>query len=199
VKTAAMTCVLRRAETLVRLLREAVEVREACPFAATADQLEQGKAEPDQGGGEYDRWFAKQAGARADAFALSEIRHQFRKLTDSFAAADCGADGLSISARVMLARRLREGVGERRGQPKKNKKNSGFPPGFPAGIPRGRETRDALARAVGLGSSRRLRLAGSVVDGGDAGLIAAMDAGELSIEEAARRVRARAGATAPLG
>jgi hypothetical protein len=191
-RTQPMKCVLRSAETLVRLLREAVEAREACPHAATWEQVEKGQVRPEQTSVAYDRWWAEQSGARADALCLAAIREQFKVLVNSFAVAANGAAGLSVSQRVALARRLRETVKERRGRPRKNKKKAAFPAAYSGGgIPRGLRTREALARGVGLGSGYRLWLAGMVVDGGDAELIAAMDAGELSIEEAARRVRRR--------
>jgi hypothetical protein len=185
VKTQAMSCVLRRAETLVRLLREAVEARLACPDAPTAESLVPGKMEADGEGPEYDEFQVRQSGARADAYALSEIRNQLKRLCASFAAADSGAAGLSVSERVALAMRLREGLGERRGRKKKGRKACschGFPPGVPLW--------EGLARMTGFGSGRQLWAAALVVRSGDAALITEMDGGAVSVREAARRVRA---------
>lgn len=86
---------------------------------------------------------------------------------------------LSVSERVAIARALREQAGERRGRPADEigRNCDQFPDG--------QKTDDAAARKSGLGSGDTLARAEKVVEQGTPELVAAMDAGDVSISAAA--------------
>lgn len=93
-------------------------------------------------------------------YAENEIREDFRP-----------------SERVAIARTIQAEMGERRGRPSKKAEN------FPE--IKGKETRDVAAERGGFGNATTYRQATKVVDEGAPGLIDAMDAGTVSVSDAA--------------
>ncbi len=90
------------------------------------------------------------------------------------------------SERVAIAEAVRAEIGSRQGQRTDRK-------GLPENVPEVgtvRETRVIAARKAGFGNETTYRQAKSVVERGAANVVAAMDAGEVSISAAARAVNA---------
>ena len=86
---------------------------------------------------------------------------------------------LSVSERVAIARALKDQAGERRGRPAEEivPNSAQFEPG--------EKTSDAAAKSAGLGGRTTLAQAEKVVEQGTPELVAAMDAGDVSISAAA--------------
>ncbi len=208
-KTAALRGLLTRATAFREKIQDVLAAREACPDAATVEDLVPWAARtPGESDGEFARRFARQSAARADYYDLYELRQLWKRLTAGFEAAERGYSGLTVSERVGLARRLQALAGERRGRPRKkgrkkgrksHKKGANSGPVQEFRVPRGVETAAAAARAAGLGSVRTLRDAEAVLASGNGELIAAVDGGWVSVSAAARRVRGRAASSAGPG
>lgn len=86
----------------------------------------------------------------------------------------------TTSERVAIAEALRKQISERRGRPSKDKPASDIPENIPELKP-GTDTRDAVAALAGFGNSKTMEQASAVVKSGSAKLVAAMDAGEVSV------------------
>jgi hypothetical protein len=124
----------------------------------------------------------------ADLFGVSQVQDSFRRLRDTMA-----DKGLTLAERVkvaqtFLARAPRRLGRPRKGDGKKRKAVSAFPW---VKLEKGMRTEDAAALAAGFGSRVTLRAAVAVVD---AGLASEVDAGRLSLFEAARKVKRSAAA-----
>jgi ParB family chromosome partitioning protein len=107
------------------------------------------------------------------------------------------AKPFTTSEKVSIAAALKDKIGERRGRPKEAdvtptpQKPSGKAPAIiPEPVPElspepGQETRDAVAKAAGLGTGKTLQAAEKVVEKGTPALVAAMDTGAIPIKTAA--------------
>ncbi|MDG4574451.1 MAG: ParB/RepB/Spo0J family partition protein [Defluviicoccus sp.] len=91
------------------------------------------------------------------------------------------------SERVAIAEAIRAAMGDRRGSNQYVTKER--PENFPD-APKGAETRVMAARKAGFGNETTYRQARTVVEQGAPNVVAAMDAGEVSISAAARAVNA---------
>jgi ParB family chromosome partitioning protein len=90
------------------------------------------------------------------------------------------------SERVAIAEAIRAEIGSRQGQ----RTDQAQPVDRGPQVGPGEKTRDIAAQKAGFDSSHAYRLAKSVVERGAANVVAAMDAGEVSISAAARAVNA---------
>jgi hypothetical protein len=90
------------------------------------------------------------------------------------------------SERVAIAEVVRAEIGSRQGQ----RTDQAQPVDRGPQVGPGEKTRDIAAQKAGFDSSRAYRLAKTVVERGAPNVVAAMDAGEVSISAAARAVKA---------
>lgn len=88
--------------------------------------------------------------------------------------------GFTTSERVAIARAIEDEIGRRQG-----KRTDKALPGNCPEVPKGAETREVAAKKAGLGNSRNLGRAETVVDHGTPALVEAMDKGEVSVSAAA--------------
>ena len=109
---------------------------------------------------------------------------------DTFTELDCERDENEVrkpftpSERVAIAEALRAQIGERRGKPATDSEDD-IPENIPE-LAKGKDTREVVADLAGFGNYKTMEQAEKVVKSGCDDLVAAMDAGQISVSKAAK-------------